>query len=205
MNPKQIPNILTISRFIFAAIIMVALAIEFPYSKLLALVFFVVGSITDGVDGYLARNVYGVSNFGKLMDPLADKVMVCAVLVGLVEIHLPYGQGSLVPAYMVVLIIAREFLVTGLRLVAAGTGEVIAAGSWGKHKTVWQIIAIIIVLLGLTVRMDFMAGSETATLQRFDFVLDQVAVYSMGLVCLITVWSGWVYFRNHTNLISENL
>ena len=100
MNKASIPNMLTSSRFLFAALIMLFLELSFPYAKLLALIMFAIAGITDWLDGYLARKVYGESNFGRLMDPLADKVMVCAALVSFVGISLPSLDTVLVPAYL---------------------------------------------------------------------------------------------------------
>lgn len=202
MNKASIPNMLTSSRFLFAALIMLFLELSFPYAKLLALIMFAIAGLTDWLDGYLARKVYGESNFGRLMDPLADKVMVCAALVSFVGISLPSLDTVLVPAYWVVIILAREFLVTGLRLLAVEQGKVLSAGSWGKHKTVWQIIAIILILLGLTLRFDFLAGKDAEFLNQFDLILHWVALISIIAVSAITVISGAIYFVSHRDLIS---
>ncbi|MFT7511643.1 MAG: CDP-diacylglycerol--glycerol-3-phosphate 3-phosphatidyltransferase [Candidatus Omnitrophota bacterium] len=209
----QVPNMLTLSRFGIAAIIMALLAIDMPFFKSMAFVLFIVGGITDYLDGYLARNVYGVSSFGKLMDPLADKVMVCACFVAFVEIQLPVttlGSGdvittSLVPAWIVVIIISREFMVTGLRLLAANKGRTISAGKWGKHKTVWQIIAIVVILLGLAVRSDILRGNDALTLSTFDFGLRWTALALSVAVALITVASGVKYISEHSDLVTRNM
>ncbi|MDD4735331.1 MAG: CDP-diacylglycerol--glycerol-3-phosphate 3-phosphatidyltransferase, partial [Kiritimatiellae bacterium] len=135
----NIPNTLTVSRVIAAVILLLLLALPMPFGKSLALLVFLLAAMTDYFDGYLARNVYGVSSFGKLMDPLADKILVCVALISFVEIQLPCYPGvPLLPAWIVVIVIAREFTVTGLRLLGAGKGKLISAGRWGKHKTVWQ-------------------------------------------------------------------
>ena len=151
----NLPNTLTVSRLLAAVVVMLAMALPISYSSTLAFVVFVVASITDYWDGQLARRGHGVTAFGRLMDPLADKVLVCAALVGFVGIRLPYEPSySLVPAWVVVVIIAREFAVTGLRLLVASSRQprIISAGGWGKLKTVWQMTAIIATFILLAVR-----------------------------------------------------
>lgn len=145
----NLPNVLTLSRLGLAAVMMGLLTVPIPYAKSAALLVFAVAGITDYLDGYLARKQNLISAFGRLMDPLTDKVMVCAAFVSFVEINVMHNGRSvaLVPAWIVVVIVAREFLVTGLRLLAANRGNIISAGKWGKHKTVWQIVAIVILLL----------------------------------------------------------
>ena len=188
------PNLLTLSRLVLAVIMMALLSVSMPFAKSLALVVFVIAGITDYLDGYLARTVYGVTAFGRLMDPLTDKVLICAAFVGFVELRL-------VPAWIVVVIISREFLVTGLRLLAAGKGEIIPAGKWGKHKTIWQIIAIAALLLGAAIRDDLLRGADAQTLADYDFAFRFVALaVSLG-VAIITLASGFMYFMQHRNLI----
>jgi CDP-diacylglycerol---glycerol-3-phosphate 3-phosphatidyltransferase len=177
MNP---PNKLTLSRFGLAAVLMLCLSLSFPGSMIAALIVFVLASLTDALDGHLARTVYGCTDFGKLMDPLADKVLTAAAFIGFVQL-------GVLPAWMVTLILAREMMVTGLRLLAAEKGVVLAAGRWGKHKTIWQMVFIIIVLL---------AGSFRA-LELFGTLF-----YAAGLaVTLLTVWSGALYFRQNLTLL----
>jgi CDP-diacylglycerol--glycerol-3-phosphate 3-phosphatidyltransferase len=177
----------------------------FPFSKSLALLLFLIAGITDFLDGYLARNVYGVSSFGQLMDPLADKIMICAIFVALTEIRLPYVHSSLVPAWIVVIIISREFLVTGLRLLAANRGKVISAGKWGKHKTVWQIVAAVVLLMGLAIRYDIYLHADVEFLQKYDLCFDYIA-FAVGIgVAMITVASGAIYFNQHLELISRHM
>jgi len=152
----NIPNILTLSRLVLAVVMMVLLSVAFPFASTLALLVFIVAGITDYLDGYLARHVYGVTSFGSLMDPLTDKVLVCAAFVSFVELRVT-------PAWIVVIIISREFLVTGLRLLAASKGEVISAGKWGKHKTIWQIVAISTILLGMAIRNDLLRSAAPSS------------------------------------------
>ncbi len=110
------------------------------YTDYIAAAIFIVASLTDLLDGKIARKYHLVTNFGKFMDPLADKLLVCSALICLVEM----GR---IPAWMVILIISREFIISGFRLVAADNGVVIAASYWGKFKTTFQMIAVILLIL----------------------------------------------------------
>lgn len=190
----KVPDILTLSRLGLAAILIALLTLNFPYAKTLALITFLIASLTDYLDGELARRVYGVSSFGKLMDPLTDKVLVCAAFVAFVELRL-------VPAWLVVLIISREFLVTGLRLLAASRGEIVAAGFWGKHKTVTQLLTIIVLLGGLSFREDFSPRFDAAQLEAYNRVLTITSLSLISIVAFITVLSGAVYFYQHRKLL----
>ena len=190
----KLPDVLTLSRLVLAAILIGLLTMPLPYAKTAALVVFLVASFTDYLDGELARRIYGESDFGRLMDPLTDKVLVCSAFIALVELRV-------VPAWIVVLIIAREFLVTGLRLLAANHGQVISAGFWGKHKTASQMITIIILLAGLSFRHDFAAHWSSARVVWFDISFPYVAFCLSWLVALITALSGAVYFYQHHNLL----
>lgn len=193
----NIPNTLTLSRLGLALLLIVLLTLEVPYFKTLALVVFVIAAVTDYLDGYLARNVYGVSTFGKLMDPLTDKVLMCAAFVSFVELQL-------MPAWIVVIIIGREFLITGLRLIAVSRGELIAADKWGKHKTVWQITGIVIVLLGLAVQEDVLRGADPAFVADYHFAFTYITLGIAGALCLITVASGAMYMIRHRDLLGQN-
>lgn len=194
----NIPNSLTLSRFIIAFAIMPLVVYDWPYAKSLALVLFILGSITDYLDGHLARNVYGVTAFGKLMDPVTDKVMVCAAFVSFVELQL-------VRSIVVVFIIAREFMVTGLRMLALNKGQVIAAGPWGKHKTVWQIVAIIVILLGLAIQHDVLPRAFPGYADDFASAFGIVADVLSIVVALVTVGSGFMYMHLHRGLFRRDL
>lgn len=187
------PNVLTVSRLGMAAILIALLSMDFPFSKSLAFLVFLLASLTDFLDGYLARKIYGTSSFGQLMDPLTDKVLVCSAFICFIEI-------GFFPAWLVIIIITREFLVTGLRLLAASKGRVIAAGTWGKHKTVWQIVAIVAILLGMAIRADIIAGMSPIFLENFDFAFDYI-VMGLGIaVGAITFVSGIIYVYQHADL-----
>lgn len=213
----NLPNLLTISRLFLALIMMALLTLGFPFSKSVALFVFAIAGLTDFLDGYIARKYNLTTAFGQLMDPLTDKVMVCAAFVSFVEISFVH-QGTflhsgvmvnglsivpLVPAWITVIIISREFLVTGLRLLAVNKGVVISAGKWGKHKTVWQIIAIVLLLIGLSYRFDFLRHTDTEALAAFDFIFIYAAHGIAVAVALITVASGFLYFSQHQELMAR--
>lgn len=196
----NVPNMLTVSRLVMTAIMLALLSLPdaIPFTKSLAFIIFVIAGITDYLDGHLARTVYGVTSFGKLMDPLADKVIICAAFVSFAEL-------GLVPAYIVVIIIAREFLVTGLRLLAIEKGVLITAGKWGKHKTVWQIVAVVVILLGMAIRHDVFRGADPAFLADYDLAFGYMA-YAIAIgVALITVASGYLYFAENREVLSRHL
>lgn len=110
--------------------------------RMIALALFIIASLTDLLDGKIARKYNLVTNFGKFMDPLADKLLVCSALICLIELNA-------LPAWMVIIIISREFIISGFRLVASDNGVVIAASYWGKFKTVFQMTAVILLILNL--------------------------------------------------------
>ncbi len=141
MKTMNLPNKLTILRVIlipfFVAFLMDAFHI--PGTKWIALAIFIIASLTDMLDGKIARKYNLVTNFGKFMDPLADKLLVCSALIAFVDM-------DMIPTWIVMIIIAREFIISGFRLVASDNGIVIAAGIWGKLKTVCQMIMIIVLI-----------------------------------------------------------
>jgi len=136
----NLPNQLTVSRLVLTGVFLALILTGIPFSETLALVVFVVASLTDALDGRIARQRKLITNFGILMDPLADKILICSAFIAFVEL----GQ---IRAWMVVLIVARELAITGLRLLAASQNLVLAAEGFGKHKTISQMVAIIAILL----------------------------------------------------------
>lgn len=138
----NLPNKLTILRVFLVPIFVIFMLTNLggQYNNWISLVIFVAASLTDLLDGYLARKNNLVTNFGKFMDPLADKLLVCSALICLMAI-------DRVPAWMVLVIISREFIISGFRLVASDAGVVIAASYWGKFKTISQIVMIITLLI----------------------------------------------------------
>lgn len=176
----NIPNLLTLGRMVLVPFFMVALLVNTPNTRLAATVIFIIASITDWLDGYLARKNNQVTNFGKIMDPLADKVLTAAAMICLVQL----GD---VPAWVVVLILFREYAITGLRSVAAAEGIVIAASIWGKVKTTVQMIALILLML----------NPQLETILGFN--LGIIVLYA---ALVLTLYSGLDYLLKLKNQIS---
>lgn len=140
----NLPNKLTLLRVIMIPFFVIALMVtSIPYNDYIALAIFILASLTDMLDGKIARKYNLITNFGKFMDPLADKLLVSTALICLVELER-------IPAWMVALIIAREFTISGFRLIASDNGVVIAASYWGKFKTVFQMIAVCLLILNIS-------------------------------------------------------
>lgn len=136
----NLANKITIFRVLLVPIFILVLYSEIRYNNFIAALIFVIASLTDTLDGYIARSKNMITNFGKFVDPLADKILVSAALISLVEM----GK---IPAWVVIIIIAREFLISGFRIIAASEGITIAASPLGKIKTITQLIAIILLLI----------------------------------------------------------
>ena len=181
----NLPNKITISRIILIPIFVVLMLIRIeewgditilgatmPVTHLLGAIIFIIASVTDWIDGYYARKLNLVTNMGKFLDPLADKLLVSAALIVLVELQMA-------PSWIVIIIISREFAVTGLRIVLAGEGEVVAANMLGKIKTWAQIVAISALLL------------HNIFFEMFSFPFDELALW---VALFFTVWSGLDYF-----------
>ncbi len=136
----NLPNKLTVGRFFLTILFVAAISVEFPYHFAVALVLFAVAAVTDYVDGEIARRYALITDFGKLMDPLVDKIMTTGAFVCLVPL-------KAIPAWAAIVVIIREFLITGLRLLAVSKGRVLAADPIGKHKTSWQIATVVFFLV----------------------------------------------------------
>lgn len=137
----NVPNQLTIARICSIPIFVFFMLTDYvSYSKYIAVVIFILASLTDLLDGKIARRYNLVTNFGKFMDPLADKLLVCSALICFVDL-------KLIPSWIIIIIISREFIISGFRLIAADNGVVIAAGYWGKLKTVCQMIMSILLII----------------------------------------------------------
>jgi CDP-diacylglycerol---glycerol-3-phosphate 3-phosphatidyltransferase len=201
----NLPNRLTIARIGLTAIFVMAMLLPqhgaimsyFPYGKTLALAIFVIASLTDWCDGWLARHYEQETTFGALLDPVADKILTTAAFICFIE--QPSYRGSSVPlvqAWMVLVIVARDYLVTGLRLIASGQGVVLKAEELGKHKTISQMITIIVTLAGLAARDDWHWRGE-----RFDVLFSRVVFGFMLVTVTLTVWSGAAYFWKNRNLL----
>lgn len=181
---RQIPNILSMSRLVATVIVFALVLINQPWAFLVAMVLFVLASITDFFDGYLARRLKVVSSLGVFLDLTADKVFVAAILVAMVQI-------GLVPAWIVFIIITREFLVTGLRSMAAAKGTVIPAGIWGKQKTLITMIAIGALLLakGLGAHLlSLFPPMLTFNSQTLVFA-ELLLLLANALIILATIWT----------------
>ena len=156
----NLANKLTMIRIFLVPVFLVFITVkEIPYGSIIATFVFIIASLTDQLDGYIARSRNQITNFGKFMDPLADKLLVTAALVSLVELKLVAG-------WAVVVILAREFAVSGLRTLAASDGIVIAASWWGKIKTVTQMIAILLLLLKVNINTSVNVINFILTYQK---------------------------------------
>ena len=190
----NLSNKLTLSRFGMAFIMVIFFTVPMPFGKTLALFVFVVAALTDYWDGHLARTSCGVTSFGQFMDPLADKTLVCAAFISFV------AADQIVPAWIVTIIVTREFMVTGLRLIAANQGRIIPAERWGKHKTIWQIVVIAVIIFGLALQDDILPlllrgdALQNYLTSFFNSIFHCVTISIAGLVTLLTVISGTIYF-----------
>ena len=174
------PNKLTLFRVVmipFFVVFMLA-PIGGAAAKWIALAIFIIASLTDALDGYLARRDNLITDFGKFMDPLADKLLVCSALICLVEL-------DKIPCWVVIIIIAREFIISGFRLIAADNGVVIAASYWGKFKTVSQMVMIILLIADLggvfyTIGQIFIYLSMALTvISLIDYLIENRNVISL--------------------------
>jgi CDP-diacylglycerol--glycerol-3-phosphate 3-phosphatidyltransferase len=188
----NLPNQLTVLRLGLCGLILVSLSITWRYSVFCALIIFSIASLTDWLDGAIARRYHLVTDLGKLLDPLADKVMVVCALAGLLERHIA-------PMWMVVLIIAREFLIMGLRQIAAHKQVILAAERVGKHKTISQIVAILVSFVYLSLG-EF--GFGDTGLAQF---LDGAQIYLYWFALIITVVSGAIYFWKNAAMLNETI
>jgi len=190
----NLANKITLLRIILVPVFLIFIAIkDIPYGKLIAIVIFIIASVTDTLDGYIARSRNQVTRFGKFMDPLADKLLVTAALISLVEFQI-------IPTWAAMIIIAREFAVTGLRAVAAAEGIVIAASAWGKAKTVTQIVAIILALINLNYNhVSFgIIGKIITYPHKF---LNLTTTIAMAAAVTITIISGLDYFLKNKDVV----
>ncbi|MCG3150509.1 MAG: CDP-diacylglycerol--glycerol-3-phosphate 3-phosphatidyltransferase [Verrucomicrobiae bacterium] len=201
----NLPNRLTLARIgltgVFVAAMLLpregAVMAHFPYGKTLALAVFVLAALTDWLDGWLARRDKLVTNFGALLDPVADKVLTTAAFICFIEQQNYKGQ-ALVQGWMVLIIVARDFLVTGLRLVAGTKQLVLHAEQLGKHKTISQMTTIIIVLVGLAARDDWALWGT-----NFDINFSRLVFGMMLVTVVLTVWSGFGYFWRNREIFND--
>ena len=195
----NLPNQLTIGRLFLTALFVAVMSIPdqllksvnlLDYRITIATLFFLIESLTDFLDGYIARKLNLVTDFGKLMDPLVDKILTSAVFIIL-------SKEDMIPAWITITIISREFLVTGLRLLASNQGKVLSADSLGKWKTTSQIIVASYFLTIL--------GSNEPILKYLKFINQPMFGNLLIIICTtITVISGWSYLSKNRELVKTN-
>lgn len=190
----NLPNKLTLMRVLLIPVFLVFFLIPgIPCHYLLAMIVFIAASVTDALDGYLARKHNLVTNFGKFLDPLADKVLVMTALACFVD-------NQMIGVIPFLIIMMREFMVSGLRLVAANSGTVIAAGFWGKLKTAFTMVTIIAILVYLSFSGDFNSFS-LACADTIDRVCGWILTGLVWISAGLTVISGWIYLRGYWKFI----
>ncbi|MGB8170839.1 MAG: CDP-diacylglycerol--glycerol-3-phosphate 3-phosphatidyltransferase [Chthoniobacteraceae bacterium] len=190
----NLPNQLTTARFGLTAIFVVALSSDWRFGHIAGLVIFVAAGITDYLDGDIARKRQLVTDFGRLMDPLADKIMMAAAFICLVPLHA-------FPAWVAIVIISREFAITGLRLLAASKGVVLPSERLGKHKTVWQIVTVCFFLVLLSLAELERAGAITG-LYWWAHAWKIGGGILIAWALALTIYSGGGYLWKHRDLIA---
>lgn len=194
----NLANKLTVIRIFLVPIFLIFIAVQgIPYGTFIATFIFILASLTDKLDGYIARSRNQITNFGKFMDPLADKLLVTSALISLVELQM-------VPSWAAIVIIAREFAVSGLRTIAASEGKVIAASWWGKIKTVIQIIAIVLLLLQFNITTSSYLTNLVESSGFWSWFFMNVPSWILNISVVITLISGWDYFRKNKHTIDMN-
>jgi len=207
-----LPNKLSLSRILIIPVFLVAALVggaepanplPVAWARVIALILVVFATVTDWLDGHLARKQGVTTNLGKLLDPLADKILVASAFVVLVEL-------GVYPSWPVILILCREFLVTGLRSLAAAEGRVMAADRWGKHKTAWQLATIITAFTFIAAREFLRAAGWWAPGEPLLETWKAAAIFSgvlnalMGISILLTVISGWLYLQRNWSLLRDS-
>lgn len=195
----NLPNQLTMGRLFLTALFVAVMSIPdqllksihlLDYRITIAILFFLIASLTDFLDGYIARKLKLVTDFGKLMDPLVDKILTSAVFIILTK-------ENMIPAWITITIISREFLVTGLRLLASNQGKVLSADSLGKWKTTSQIIVASFFLIVL--------GSNEPVLKCLEFIDQPMIGNLLIIICTtITIVSGWSYLSKNRQLVKTS-
>ena len=190
------PNKLTILRILMIPVFLVFYLCPIPYGPYLAFAVFLIASLTDTLDGHLARKNNQITDFGKFLDPLADKMLVICALVAMLDV-------GLINVIAVIIIIGRELMVTSVRLVASGKGKVIAAGSWGKAKTVVQLLAILVLMLEPTLigkwEMEHLPAFLTAGSWQLTAAFGNILLW---IAVVLTVISGAEYIIKNWKFIN---
>lgn len=197
----NLPNKITIARILLVPIMMLMpyigitakTSFGLPVVNIIILIIFLVASFTDYLDGHIARKRNIVTNFGKFLDPIADKLLVLAALVMLVE-------AGIIPGWIPIIIAAREFMVSAIRMLVATEGKVIAASKLGKIKTVTQMVAISLAFLDTNYFMSFVCGSLTG----FALILNILMSVAMILAVIATIWSGVDYFMKSKDVVLQS-
>ena len=198
----NLPNKLTIFRILLVPLMVIIpfLGLDKIYTNsmvsltwIVVEVIFIIASITDKLDGYIARSRNQITTFGKFLDPIADKILVLAAMIMLVE-------ANRLPAWIPIIVLFREFLVSGYRLVAVGNnGNVIAASIWGKLKTVTQMCALILAIVDMNAYGAFIKGG----LEGFSLILNVCATVLMTVSVIATIFSGWDYIKHGKDLFKD--
>ncbi len=194
----NLPNKLTVGRIALVPFFVASMLIEFPFNSIVALILFIVASITDLLDGKIARKRNLITDFGKFTDPLADKILVLAAL-------LCFVQNGLCDCIAVIIVLFREFAVTSIRLIAASKGEVVAANIWGKVKTVTQMIAVIAILAFQSFMelpfVNYLFTNEILlTLNSAFYIAGTILIWISTVFAII---SGIIYIIQNKKFISE--
>ena len=196
----NLANKLTIFRIILVPLMVIipflgikGEVLEIPITYLVMDLIFIIASITDKLDGYIARSRNQVTTFGKFLDPLADKILVLTAMIMLVEMNK-------LPAWIPVIVLSREFIVSGYRLIAVEKGgKVIAASVWGKLKTVTQMIAIILAFIDINSFGKCFSGE----LSGFSFILNLLVTIMMIIQTIATIFSGYEYLKDGKDLLKD--
>ena len=194
----NLPNKLTLLRIILVPFFIIAMLVNFPFHYLVAGCIFGVASVTDTLDGKIARSRNLVTDFGKFSDPLADKILVLTALVCFLQVGL-LGSFGAIP---VIIVLFREFAVSGIRLVAASSGKVVAANIWGKIKTVSQMVGIS-VIFAMQVVLEVLNAMKVST----GFITEVFYYIGNGLIWLSTVFtliSGIIYLKDNISFLKDN-
>lgn len=199
----NLPNKLTIIRILLVPVMVIIpflgindTVFNIPVSYIIMDLIFIIASITDKLDGYLARSRNQITNFGKFLDPIADKILVLAAMLILVE------QGNL-PAWIPIIVLTREFVVSAYRLIVVEQGgKVIAASNWGKLKTATQMIAIILAFININGTNVFF-GFLNNNLTGMELIINILTSIMMLISTIATIFSGWDYVKNGKNLLKD--
>ena len=191
--PLSLPNAITLSRIPLMFVIVGLMYCACPGAATLAFALFIAGAVGDWLDGYLARRLKLVSNFGKLMDAMSDKIMVMGIVIALVE-------KREIPVALALITLCREFLITGMRMVAASKGIVVAADSGGKSKTLTQLIALGFFLGAPMLAVDFAFFFNWNASSAVEFV-NKVGVIIFVAGTVLSVWSGYRYIARNARLV----